>query len=142
MPEEQRKSLPFEPSRQEKKEKQTKPKQQAKQKQQAIPKPVANRMARRVALASGVPSVAGIGVFIVSYFLVTRGIADIAPWMTLLSSGACLLIGLLGVSYGVLSANWEESPGSFFGFENIGVNISRVKQTIKAIKQQNQQAKN
>ncbi len=103
-------------------------------KHKSIPKPVADRMARRVVLSSGIPSAAGMGVFIVSYLLVSRGIADIPPWVTCLSSAGCFLLGLLGVSYGVLSANWEESPGSLLGFENIGINIKRVRESISAMR--------
>ena len=109
-------------------------KTKTKVKQQSIPKPVADRMARRVVLASGIPSAAGIGVFIVSYLLISKGIANIPPWVTFLSSAGCFLLGLLGLSYGVLSANWEESPGSLLGFENIRINIKRVKESIKAMK--------
>ncbi|MEC7382471.1 MAG: photosystem II biosynthesis protein, partial [Cyanobacteriota bacterium] len=50
--------------------------------QQAIPKPVANRMLRRVIFASGLPPAAGMGVFVVSYLIVSRGIADISPFIT------------------------------------------------------------
>jgi len=93
----------------------------------SIPKPVANRMARRIALTTGLPTMTGMGVFIGSYLVVTRGIAEIPPGITLVSSAACFLTGLVGLSYGILSASWDELPGSFLGLENIRPNIERMK---------------
>ena len=101
---------------------------------QPIPKAVANRMARRVAIATGIPSVMGMAVFVVSYLLVTRDILDIPPGITLVSSGACFLLGLVGLSYGVLSASWEPQPGSLLGFEHIKPNIARMRSSMKAQK--------
>lgn len=99
---------------------------------QAIPERVANRMARRIAIASGTPTVLGMGVFIASYLLVSRQIVDIAPGLTLAASGACFLLGLVGLSYGVLSSSWEDAPGSLLGGEQIGLNISRLRSSFKA----------
>ena len=101
--------------------------------QQMIPEAVANRMARRIAIATGIPTVLGMGVFIGSYLVVSRQILDIPPGATLLASGACFLLGVLGLSYGVLSASWEDQPGSLLGNEQIGVNISRLRASIKAM---------
>ena len=91
-------------------------------------------MARRVAVFTGIPTLAGMGVFIGSYLLITRGIADIAPGTTLAASGFCFLLGLGGLSYGVLSASWESDNGSLLGFENIGTNLKRLRASIKAQK--------
>ena len=102
--------------------------------QQVIPEAVANRMARRIAVATGIPTVLGMGVFIGSYVLVSRQILDIPPGATLVASGACFLLGVLGLSYGVLSASWEEQAGSLLGAEQIGVNIGRLRTSIKAMR--------
>tara|TARA_Y100001968_G_scaffold181687_1_gene166375 strand:- start:208 stop:648 length:441 start_codon:yes stop_codon:yes gene_type:complete len=99
-----------------------------------IPKYVANRMARRIAFTTGIPTLSGMGVFIGSYFLISRGIAEISPTVTLVSSAICFLVGLLGLSYGILSASWDLNPGSFLGFENIQPNISRIKDAFKSSK--------
>ena len=100
--------------------------------QQAIPKAVANRMARRVAFTTGLPTITGMGVFVASYLLVTRGIADIPPVLTLISSAACFIFGLLGLSYGLFSASWDEKAGTLLGLENIRPNIRRMRDSIKA----------
>jgi hypothetical protein len=88
-------------------------------------------MARRIALATGIPTVLGMSSFIVSYLVVSKGILDIPPAVTLVTSGGFFLLGLVGLSYGVLSASWEEAPGSLLGFEQIGVNITRLRSSFK-----------
>ena len=100
--------------------------------QSGIPKEVANRMARRVVFTTGLPTFMGMSVFIGSYLLVTKGIADIPPGVTLLSSALLFILGLFGLSYGILSASWEESSGTLLGMENIRPNIGRVKAAFKA----------
>ena len=102
---------------------------------QPIPKDVANRMARRVAIATGLPSLMGMGVFIGSYVLVSRGILDIPPGITLVTSGLFFLLGLVGLSYGVLSASWEPQPGTLLGIEHIKPNLQRLRSSIRAQKQ-------
>jgi hypothetical protein len=102
---------------------------------QVIPEAVAQRMLRRIALATGVPSLLGMGVFVGSYLLVSRQIVDVPPVATLLASGACFLLGVVGLSYGVLSASWEEAPGTLLGTEQLAVNISRVRSSLRAMRQ-------
>lgn len=102
--------------------------------QQVIPDAVANRMARRIAIGTGIPTLMGMGVFVGSYLLVSQQIADIPPSATLAASGACFFLGLLGLSFGVLSASWEDQPGSLLGTEQIGVNISRLRSSIRSMR--------
>jgi hypothetical protein len=99
--------------------------------QQSIPDYVANRMARRVAIATGIPSILGMSSFVASYLLVSKGVLDIPPGVTLVTSGGFFLLGLVGLSYGVLSASWEPGAGSLLGLEQIGLNISRLRSSIK-----------
>ena len=96
-----------------------------------IPSYVANRMARRIAFTTGIPTLSGMGVFVGSYFLISKGIAEISPTITLVSSALCFLVGLLGLSYGILSASWDFNPGSLLGIENIKPNINRIKDALK-----------
>jgi hypothetical protein len=99
--------------------------------QQGIPDYVANRMARRVVIATGIPSVLGMATFVSSYLVVSKGILDVPPGVTLVTSGGFFLLGLVGLSYGVLSASWEPGAGSWLGIEQVGVNISRLRSSIK-----------
>ncbi len=96
-----------------------------------IPKEVANRMVRRVVFTTGLPTFSGMGVFVISYLLITKGIADVAPALTLTISALCFLIGLIGLSYGILSASWDTNPGTILGFENIRPNIERMRDAFK-----------
>ncbi len=100
--------------------------------QSAIPKYVANRMARRIAFTTGIPTICGMGVFIASYVVVTKGIADIPPSLTLIGSAICFLTGLIGLSYGILSSSWEQGSGSFLGLENIKPNIKRMRSAFSS----------
>ncbi len=102
------------------------------QSQVGIPKPVANRMARRIAFTTGLPTTSGMGVFIGSYILISKGVLDIPPALTLVTSAALFLLGLLGLSYGILSASWDKEPGTILGFENIRPNIARMRASFKA----------
>ena len=96
-----------------------------------IPKYVADRMARRILFTAGIPTVLGMSVFVASYFIVTRNIAEIPPSSTIAISALFFLIGLAGLSFGILSASWDKEPGSLLGLENIPLNIQRAKAAFK-----------
>ena len=100
-----------------------------------IPKYVADRMARRIFFTAGIPTVLGMSVFVVSYIVVTRKIAEIPPSSTIAISALFFLLGLGGLSYGILSASWDKEPGSFFGIENIPLNIERAKAAFRPASQ-------
>ena len=96
-----------------------------------IPKYVADRMAKRIFFTAGIPTIMGMSVFVVSYIIVTRNIAEIPPSSTIAISALFFLLGLGGLSYGILSASWDKEPGSFFGIENIPLNIERAKAAFR-----------
>ena len=96
-----------------------------------IPKYVADRMARRIFFTAGIPTILGMSVFVISYIIVTRNIAEIPPSSTIAISALFFLLGLAGLSFGILSASWDKEPGSFFGIENIPMNIQRAKAAFK-----------
>ena len=96
-----------------------------------IPKYVADRMARRIFFTAGIPTIMGMSVFVVSYIIVTKKIAEIPPSSTIAISALFFLLGLAGLSFGILSASWDKEPGSFFGIENIPMNIKRAKAAFK-----------
>ena len=96
-----------------------------------IPKYVADRMARRILFTAGIPTIMGMSVFVISYIIVTKNIAEIPPSSTIAISAMFFLLGLAGLSFGILSASWDKEPGSFFGIENIPLNIKRAKAAFK-----------
>ena len=102
---------------------------------QGIPKYVADRMARRIIVTAGIPTVLGMSVFVGSYFIVTKNIAEIPPSSTIAISAFFFILGLGGLSFGILSASWDKEPGSFLGVENIPLNIERAKSAFKPASQ-------
>ena len=96
-----------------------------------IPKYVADRMARRIFFTAGIPTIMGMSVFVISYIIVTKNIAEIPPSSTIAISALFFLLGLAGLSFGILSASWDKEPGSFFGIENIPMNIQRAQAAFK-----------
>ena len=100
-----------------------------------IPKYVSDRMAKRIFFTAGIPTVMGMLVFVVSYIIVTRNIAEIPPSSTIAISALFFLLGLGGLSFGILSASWDREPGSFFGIENIPLNIERAKAAFRPASQ-------
>ena len=104
-------------------------------KSSGIPKYVADRMARRIFFTAGIPTIMGMSVFVVSYIIVTRNIAEIPPSSTIAISALFFLLGLGGLSFGILSASWDKEPGSFFGIENIPLNIERAKAAFRPASQ-------
>ena len=101
----------------------------------AIPDHVSKRMVRRVLLLSGAPTLLAMGVFVLSYLLISRGVMRIEPIVTIGVSGLFFLLGLLGLSYGVLSASWDDVPGSLLGWEQFGKNLQRLRPPAPARKQ-------
>ena len=106
-----------------------------------IPKYVADRMAKRIFFTAGIPTIMGMSVFVVSYIIVTRNIAEIPPSSTIAISALFFLLGLGGLSFGILSASWDKEPGSFFGIENIPLNIERAKAAFRPASQNFDQKK-
>ena len=106
-----------------------------------IPKYVADRMAKRIFFTAGIPTILGMSVFVISYIIVTKNIAEIPPSSTIAISALFFLLGLGGLSFGILSASWDRAPGSFLGLENIPLNIQRAKAAFKPASQNFDEAK-
>ena len=100
-----------------------------------IPKYVADRMAKRIFFTAGIPTIMGMSVFVISYIIVTKNIAEIPPSSTIAISALFFLLGLGGLSFGILSASWDKEPGSFLGLENITLNIERAKAAFRPASQ-------
>ncbi|NEP51531.1 MAG: DUF3464 family protein [Moorea sp. SIO3C2] len=93
----------------------------------AIPDVVSKRMVRRMAIMCGIPSFLGIVTFVVSYLLITQVGVELPHVAVILVSMGCFGLGVLGLSYGLLSASWEEdTPGSFFGWQEFSTNLGRL----------------
>jgi len=95
-----------------------------------IPEVVSRRMIQRMALFSGIPSALGMSTFGVSYWVVSQDLFDLPTYAVLLVSLGWFGLGVVGLTYGVLSASWEEdSLGSKIGLEEFKVNLGRMAET-------------
>lgn len=133
--------LPFEPGKNRKKEKKTpntvtpvtkvenKPSSiKTKQEKVPIPQAVSQRMVRRMATFCGLPTAVGMLTFVASYVIVKNELLPLPHTFVVFGSMACFVVGFLGLSYGFLSASWdEEIPGSALGWEEFTTNFSRVR---------------
>ncbi|NEP23863.1 PAM68 family protein [Moorena sp. SIO3I6] len=101
----------------------------------AIPDVVSKRMVRRMGLMCGIPSFLGIATFVVSYLLITQVGVELPHVAVIMVSMGCFGLGVLGLSYGVLSASWEEDiPGTFFGWQEFTTNLGRLTSAWRAAK--------
>jgi VIT1/CCC1 family predicted Fe2+/Mn2+ transporter len=126
-------SLPFEPASH-KKKKSTSQSQTGflNDRSSGIPEVVSQRMGRRMAVFSGVPSFLGMATFVVSYYLVSQQHYSLPNSAVLLVSLGFFGLGVVGLSYGILSASWDpEQTGSLLGTEQFGLNFSRATDAFK-----------
>jgi hypothetical protein len=103
---------------------------------QSIPEVVSRRMISRIALFCGVPTFLGIATFFVSYLIVSKGLFELPNTAVLLVSMGCFGLGVLGLSYGVLSASWdEEVSGSSLGWQEFTTNFGRMRAAWREAKE-------
>ena len=142
--------LPFEPRNNNKKEKpkKTPPAKVVKQKQpgtsrssrpnsnlSAIPDAVSKRMGRRMAVFCGIPSALGMSSLFVCYWLKIKEVVELPPYAAFAISFGFLGLGVLGLSYGLFSASWDEDRvGSLFGGDEFKLNFQRTMDAWKASK--------
>lgn len=98
-----------------------------------IPETVSRRMVKRMALFCGIPTALGMSTFVFSYLIVSRDVFPLPTSAVLLVSLGFFGLGVLGLSYGALSASWdEETPGSALGFSEFSANWGRMTGAWKA----------
>ena len=94
----------------------------------AIPDVVNRRMVKRMAVFCGIPTGIGFASFFAGYWVNTSGLFELPNVAVLLSSLGGLGLGVIGLTYGVLSASWEEdAPGSVLGIDEFRVNFDRMR---------------
>ncbi|MGK7956647.1 MAG: PAM68 family protein [Crocosphaera sp.] len=148
-----RNSIPFEPG-QKKKKKSKKTKEtvnnavQTPQKPKkrsndaslsAIPDSVSQRMIKRMAIFSGIPTGLGMSSFFVFYWIVSHDWLDIPTSAVGAVSLGLFGLGIVGLSYGIFSASWDEHRvGSWWGWQEFTENLGR---TVKAWRGAREEAK-
>jgi hypothetical protein len=101
-----------------------------------IPEEVNRRIIRRAALFCGVPTALGLSTFIISYFLVSKHIVDLPTSAVVLLSMLFLGMGVLGLSYGAISASWDVGRvGSWWGYAEFRTNFGYLTQAWKSQQQ-------
>ncbi|HEY9908793.1 MAG TPA: PAM68 family protein [Thermosynechococcaceae cyanobacterium] len=95
----------------------------------AIPEVVSRRMARRMAYFCGIPTGLGLLTFAACYVVVSQDWLKVPNVIVVLASMGFFGLGVLGLSYGVISASWdEERIGSLHGWEEFSTNFGRLTQ--------------
>ncbi len=148
-----RNSIPFEPGQKKKKKQKGSPETvntpvqtKGKPKQRpndsslsAIPDLVSQRMIRRMAIFSGIPTGLGMSSFFVFYWIVSHQWLDIPTAAVGAVSLGLFGLGVLGLSYGIFSSSWDEHHvGSWWGWQEFTSNLGR---TIEAWRNARQEAK-
>ncbi len=100
-----------------------------------IPDVVNRRMVRRAALFCGVPTFLSLLTFAVSYVVITNHLLQLPTAAVLLVSLGFFGVGVLGLSYGPLSAAWDEDRlGTAFGWEEFKLNFGRLRESWRNAK--------
>jgi Photosynthesis affected mutant 68 len=130
--------LPFEPKGQKKPAQRSKfapspiplpspPQKPTQSKAAAIPEVVSNRMVKRMVTFSGLPTVLGLSTFPLCYWVISQGWYEVPNVAVVLVSMGCLGLGVLGLSYGVLSASWDpDLIGTKIGWSEFKLNFGRL----------------
>jgi hypothetical protein len=94
-----------------------------------IPDAVSRRMVRRMVIMCGIPTILGILTFLVSYQVVVHDLIELPHTAVLLVSLGFFGLGVLGLSYGALSASWDEArDGGILGWSEFQTNFQRMTQ--------------
>jgi pilus assembly protein TadC len=93
-----------------------------------LPKEISDRMGRRMLVFAGIPTFLGMLVFPIAYSLIKYGGVQLPNVAVVLVSMGFLGLGVLGITYGGLSASWDLGrKGSLLGFEEAKINFHRLK---------------
>ncbi|AFZ37790.1 hypothetical protein Sta7437_4321 [Stanieria cyanosphaera PCC 7437] len=93
----------------------------------AIPNAVSKRMARRMAMFCTVPTGLGMLSFVLFYVVKTNDLLELPSFVPLIVSISFFGIGMIGLSYGILSASWDEKrTGTWLGIEEFKINWQRT----------------
>ena len=99
----------------------------------AIPDIVSKRMGRRMAVFCGIPSVLGMSSLFIFYWLKTSNVIELPPYLALAVSFGFLVLGVVGLSYGLFSSCWDEDRvGSLLGIDEFKINLGRTRDAWRA----------
>lgn len=103
-----------------------------------IPETITKRMTRRMAFFCGIPTALGMLTFVVSYIIMSQHLFKLPTVVVFLVSLGFFGLGVLGLSYGALSASWDEDRlGDWLGWSEFRVNFGRTIESWRTAKQKN-----
>jgi hypothetical protein len=99
----------------------------------AIPQAVSSRMIKRMAYFSGIPTGMGILSFFAFYLIVKQEWLKIPNTAVVLVSMGLFGLGVLGLTYGILSTSWDEGrAGTLWGWDEFKMNFGRMTSAWKS----------
>ena len=98
----------------------------------AIPERVAQRMGKRMLPFVGIPLFGGMGAFVAFWYFATYKGVEFEPVVVAATTIGMLAISLLGITYSVLSASWDDDrEGGALGIDEFKKNVGSVTQGVK-----------
>jgi len=92
-----------------------------------IPEVVSNRMLGRIIPFIALPVLMGLGLFYFFIVLARQYDISVEPSAVAYATQAPFAVGLLGITYGVMSASWDpEIEGSALGIKEFKINLQRI----------------
>ena len=97
-----------------------------------IPEKVAMRMGKRMLPFVGLPLFGSMITFVLFWYLATYKDIAVPTALVAYATIAILVVGLMGITYSVMSASWDEDrEGSTIGWEEFQRNLSSVKDGLQ-----------
>ena len=102
----------------------------------AIPEKVAQRMGKRMIPFVGIPLFGTCASFIGFWYMAVYKDQEFQPALVATTSFVFLAVGLLGITYSVLSASWDDDrEGSGLGFDEFQTNVGNLKDGLARTKE-------
>lgn len=93
-----------------------------------IPEKVAQRMGKRMLPFVGIPLLGGMGAFVGFWYMATYRDMEFQPVLVAGTTIALLAIGLVGITYSMMSASWDaDREGTLLGTEEFSRNVGNIK---------------
>jgi len=101
-----------------------------------IPEKVAQRMGNRMIPFVGIPLFGSMAAFIGFWYMATYRDMEFQPALVASSTIAFLLIGLVGITYSIMSTSWDpDREGSMLGKDEFSKNLGNIKEGLSRSKE-------
>jgi len=101
----------------------------------AVPEMIADRMIRRIVIFFGIPVFGGLGIFAAAFFTYKKYDIVMEPGLIAYATQFPFVVGLLGITYAIISSSWDPEEGSLLGIQEFFTNIQRIKDGTKRNKE-------